>query len=340
MISRIDSADPVAFDAWYAAVRAASLADRDPGVVPLPHPDSLRAVLRGRGGERRALACAAHGEDGGVAGALLLELGDRDNLHLAEVDVNVPVRTRRRGHGTRLWEHAERVMAEEGRTTALAEVQLPSGRSFGNWPGARFALALGFGVVHEEDYYVLGLPLAARTREDVGADVLALGSRYELLTWTDACPEELLEDYARLRTRMEADVPLGETAFERGLWDPARVRAQEERRRAQRYRTLVCAARAATGGLAGYSEIALPEGEGAAYQEDTLVAPEHRGNRLGSALKLRNLEVLAAEFPERVQVRTWNAPGNAPMRRVNLRLGFRPVERMHEFQRVLPGAGG
>ncbi len=337
MISRIDSTDPAAFDAWYAAVRAASLADRDPGVVPLPHPDSLRAVLSGRGGERRALAYAAHGEDGGVVGALLLEFGDRDNLHLAEADVSVPVGVRRRGHGSRLWEHAERVLADEGRTTVLSEVQLPTGRSFGDWPGARFALARGFGAVHEEDYYVLELPLAARVREEFGADVLALGSRYELLTWTDACPEELLADYARLRTRMQADVPLGETAFERGLWDPARVRDQEERRRAQRYRTLVCAARASSGGLAGYSEIALPEGEGAAYQEDTLVAPEHRGNRLGSALKLRNLEVLAAEFPERVQVRTWNAPENAPMLGVNLRLGFRPVERLHEFQRVLPG---
>ncbi len=129
MIGRIDSTDPTAFDAWYTAMRAAVLVDRDPRTASVLSPDTLRGVLSGHGdrdrrGQQRAQAYAAHGEEGAIVGPLLLEFSDRDDLHLAGADVNVTVGARRRGHGTRILEHAERVIADEGRVCGASRPAL------------------------------------------------------------------------------------------------------------------------------------------------------------------------------------------------------------------------
>jgi len=77
----------------------------------------------------------------------------------------------------------------------------------------------------------------------------------------------------------------------------------------------------------------VPSAErGRAYQWDTLVLPEHRGHRLGLALKVANLRALQAEHPEVTRITTWNAEQNGPMVAVNVELGFEIVERLQEWQ--------
>jgi hypothetical protein len=52
------------------------------------------------------------------------------------------------------------------------------------------------------------------------------------------------------------------------------------------------------------------------------VLDEHRGHRLGLAVKLANLDFLARELPTAHRVITSNAAVNAPMIAVNDLMGF------------------
>ena len=70
-------------------------------------------------------------------------------------------------------------------------------------------------------------------------------------------------------------------------------------------------------------------------QWNTLVHPDHRGHRLGLAMKVANLDALQQEYPQAVLAHTWNAKVNAPMLAVNTTMGFRPVEYLGEWQRFL-----
>lgn len=328
MITPIDPADESALRAWHTALVEAATHGR-PEAAVMGYTD-LRGMLAPRDDRHHRLYAAV--EDGRTVGTLMVDLPDRENRHLAEVDVSVVPDRRGRGLGARLAGLALEAMAEEGRTTATGEVYVPGGHTPDDWPGARFARAHGFATVHEEDYLVLDLPVQPeRMAAPPGAS-----AGHRLHTWTGPCPEEHLEAYARMRTVMERDVPTGDLDTEPEVWDPERLRAEDARRVDQGYTAVVSVARTAAGEWAGYSLLLVPaEGGGEVYQDDTLVMRAHRGHGLGIALKRRNLEVLAREFPDAKVVRTWVDPDNAPMRAVNDRLGFRVVERMLEVQRVL-----
>jgi GNAT superfamily N-acetyltransferase len=135
-----------------------------------------------------------------------------------------------------------------------------------------------------------------------------------------------------MRTQMNRDVPSGELDIEPHVVTVAEVREQESRL-GEQYDTVVGVARRPDGELDGYTLVFLPRGEDFAQQDDTFVMREARGQGIGRTLKIAVLRLLAAERPERTVVHTWTAPDNDPMQRLNLGLGFRPVELMHEMQR-------
>ena len=58
----------------------------------------------------------------------------------------------------------------------------------------------------------------------------------------------------------------------------------------------------------------------------------HRGHRLGMALKAANLLWLREREPGVKRIVTWNADSNSHMIEINERLGFRPLDRWHEWQ--------
>ena len=93
------------------------------------------------------------------------------------------------------------------------------------------------------------------------------------------------------------------------------------------------ARRRSDGSLCGYSLVFLPHDSGQALQDDTLVMPAHRGQRLGQRLKLATLGVIRDDHPERTSLHTWTDPDNHAMYRTNLGFGYTPVERMREVQR-------
>jgi hypothetical protein len=85
----------------------------------------------------------------------------------------------------------------------------------------------------------------------------------------------------------------------------------------------------------GYSSLGLPRSAPrVAFIDSTLVLPEHRGHRLGLAIKVLLHQRLRAEFPATELVVTGNADVNDHMNAVNDRLGYRPVERALEVQKI------
>ena len=78
-----------------------------------------------------------------------------------------------------------------------------------------------------------------------------------------------------------------------------------------------------SGRLVAFSELELwPDAPAVAWQMATLVHPEHRGHRLGLAVKIANLDFLAGPAPDVRLIVTGNAATNAPMIAVNDLMGF------------------
>ena len=64
---------------------------------------------------------------------------------------------------------------------------------------------------------------------------------------------------------------------------------------------------------------------------------EHRGHRLGMAVKIRGLQELAKVAPRAKRIQTTNAEQNAQMVAVNVEVGFRKVEAVVAYQRHVAG---
>jgi GNAT superfamily N-acetyltransferase len=291
--------------------------DRLRAMTASPNPYRARTLLVARDGDE-VVGCAD------VGGPL------QDNTHLGELEINVRPERRRRGAGRALWDAAAERFRADGRTSVTGEVFVPPGSDGADVAAYEFASALGFASVLTEDHLVLEVPVDAghlavlRSRGDAAA--------YDLLTWTGACPEEHLDAYAEMRTRMNSDVPVGEVDVEPVVVDPERIRVGEQRT-LRSFDQITAVARREDGVFGGYSLVYLPHGEDHALQDDTLVMPEHRGHRLGTQLKLATLDVMTSEFPERRTIHTWTADDNRAMQATNADFGFVSVERMHEMQR-------
>ena len=92
--------------------------------------------------------------------------------------------------------------------------------------------------------------------------------------------------------------------------------------------------------MVAYTDIAVTVHESErAYQWGTLVRTDHRGHRLGLAVKVANLRLLQETHPQITTVVTFNADVNAPMVAVNERLGFVPVQWMGEPEEALATVG-
>ena len=244
----------------------------------------------------------------------------QENPHLLELEINVLPELRRRGIGRAL--HEEALRLADGRTTFLGEANEPID---GEAAARPFAEALGYSTVHVEHHLVLDLP---GSPPEVDAD-----DGWVVRTWVDSCPIELRDGFVRLRNQMEQDVPRGDIDAAPDLYTAERL-AEEEVRMRKAFTTVTAVAER-DGELGGYSKVVLPHGGDFAWQDDTLVMPDHRGHRLGLRLKTATHALITTAHPERTVIHTWTDPENTAMYRTNERFGFRPVELLHEMQRKL-----
>lgn len=227
-----------------------------------------------------------------------------------------------RAHGARkvlAWAmHPE--AAGERRSPATGIGSIPQDDAF-----ARFLDGRGFRFEQVERISRLPLPI---DRDAVRASLSRAAERsadYRLVRWVDRTPEHWLPDMAELQTRMTTDAPSAGMEEPPDPFDVARVRRLEDHRAEGGATTLVVAAEhVPSGRLAGFTELSLRADAptGPVFQEATLVLREHRGHRLGMAVKAENLLQLAETHPGHPSVITWNAEENRFMLDVNEALGF------------------
>ncbi len=322
-ISELDVEDDHDLQEFHDVERAAYGADH-PHAVVRSYQSLVQRTRRPSPYYRLSLLMAR--EAGRIVGTAELGLTVEDNLHLADVAVRVLPEARRRGVGAALHEELVRRARDGGRTTLLGEVNQPlEGAS----PAFRFATALGYDVVHEQDHHVLDLPVPAARLDQLGT----VAEGYDVVSWGNRAPDDVVGAYAAMHTQMGRDAPSGEVDHQPVEITVDRVRAGEQRTVEAYDQVVAVVRRTGDGVLGGYTLVYLPHDADHVVQDDTLVMPDHRGHRLGTALKVAVLRILAADHPGRRIVHTWNAVENDPMQRINRALGFRPVERELEMQR-------
>ncbi|MGH3384856.1 MAG: GNAT family N-acetyltransferase [Nocardioidaceae bacterium] len=329
-IEPVDPFDDEAFEAWHAAYLAADTAGRD---YPAPwRLAEARASFRNPDSTTRREALAAV-DDGRVVGAGTIVLPLLDNTRTAYVEVGVPPRHRRRRIGSAVLAALLDRARGAGRSNVIAEVSYPLGDA-ADHHGVRFATAHGFAEANTETHRVLDLPVPAARLDAMLAGTEPSWADYRLVAWVDHAPDEWLQAYADLNALFSSEAPFGDLDLEEERWDVARVREGEQLRLAQGRRTFVTAAVGPAGALVGHTVLVVPSHDpGTVFQWSTLVHRDHRGHRLGLALKLTNQRAMQDQCPGTRVIHTWNAETNGPMVAVNEQLGFRPVELLGEWQR-------
>jgi GNAT superfamily N-acetyltransferase len=287
---------------------------------PPMSPRMFRAWLRYGWTEDPPEAWLARDDGGEVCGWYVLVLPERENRHLADVTLVVAPARRRAGLGTALLGHAANRAGQAGRTLLTSHSQENSaGGAFARGLGARHRLTGVFWAL-----WPRSLPAGRLAALRESATAAATG--YSLVSWEGPTAEHRLVEVAAL-FGIEADAPRPEGAEPAG-WDPARVRAADERIAEQGRRFYTVAARAdRTGRLVAITQLGVDPLDGSAFQELTAVAGGHRGHRLGLLVKVAMLELLAAHEPQLTQIVTLTAEGNGHMDAINTELGFTVLER-------------
>ncbi|WP_405059649.1 GNAT family N-acetyltransferase [Kribbella sp. NBC_01505] len=328
---RIDPHDPVAFDEWHGVLEAGVTAGRE-FAVHWPR-EEMRAVMIRSTPYFAKEIWAARDESGRMVGVLFVDLPLQDNLNLVSMDIAVLPEFRRQGYGTALAALGQERAAEHGRSIVQAMVHSPID---GSAPGQSFARAQGMTVGIVDRHRILRLPLDEAFLTELAAEVADHHRDYRLVSWQGRCPDDLVDGYAALESTFNDEIPLGDLATEAEVYDAARVRSREQQAVAQGRQSWVTAAIAPDGAFAGHTEIFYPTHDPInVFQSGTLVAPAHRGHRLGLALKVANHLVVQRAHSEPRVLHTWNAEQNTAMNAVNERLGYRPVELTEEWQRKL-----
>lgn len=152
-------------------------------------------------------------------------------------------------------------------------------------------------------------------------------SGYRYVSWTLPTPPARQAGYARMKSRMSTDAPVGDMVWDEETWDAARVARVDARMVAQGFTGLIGAIEhLATGELVAYNELYhLGDPRHPTTQNDTLVLREHRGHRLGMLVKCENLLRWREIMPESTKVMTNNAEENRPMLDINEAMGFVPI---------------
>jgi GNAT superfamily N-acetyltransferase len=307
--------------------------DADNVLLPADPLEEQLPSLRGDvAGERYELWVAFDGDAPVAAAGFSLPL--LDNLQAANVDLHVHPDRRRQGHGRRMLDHVLDRVRAHGRRRVFAEIGEPlaGGR---DTPGVAFAASAGARrVLNEVRRMLVVADLDDELLASLRRDAVAHAVGYSLVQWVDQAPEHWYADLARLSSRMSTDPPLGDMEWEPERWDVARYREKEQTALARgRQRLVTAVVDDASGVLVGYTDIGVNmKRRSVAYQWDTIVAPDHRGHRLGLLLKLANLELVRSVPGVPDVINTWNAESNSHMIAVNEAMGFRPVDRWWEWQ--------
>ncbi|HEY6423108.1 MAG TPA: GNAT family N-acetyltransferase [Pseudonocardiaceae bacterium] len=329
-LAPVSASDEAAIRQWYELRCAVVRADR-PDDPPPCWAHQLASFRHPRPGEVEIVWLARAG--GSVVGGYLLNLAMLENQQTAWAKILVAPERRQRGVGRALLTHLRAEAIRQGRTRLIASVAQPLDPAAPD-PAGRFAVASGASLVLVEtcrrlDIGSLDPALLAR----LGEQARAKSRGYSLVQWTGSTPERWLDDMAYLVGRMSTDAPLDDLQWDPEVYDAERLRAREASCLACGLHIVTTAAVDGTGDLVAFTRII---GDATSHwygdQCDTIVAPEHRGHRLGMLVKVANLQLARAQRPELRIIDTCNADSNPYMVGINEAMGFRPLRRTGEWQ--------
>ncbi len=331
-IRPVDITDDDELHRYYTVLREASLFERPD--APMWGEVDVVTTFREPDSMERKTAYAAYA-DGAMVGVAFYALPLLDNTEKVWVDVAVLPGQRRQGFGSAMVASLVDLAQRDGRSTLLAEASYPFERREDH-PHRLFAEHNGFGLSLTEIRRDLDLPVAESVLSMWIAEAAAHHAGYRIETFGHDIPAELLESFLYVANQLTVDAPQGDVAWEAEAVTPE---AFEQRRlgsiAAGRsvYHTVAIAP---DGNVVAHSTLAVPsEDMPNIHQWGTMVRRDHRGRRLGLAVKARSLLEVQRKHPERSRVTTTNAEVNAQMVAVNELMGFKPVEIEAMFQRRL-----
>lgn len=234
---------------------------------------------------------------------------DRSQTHVMLLRGAVLPAAQRRGYGTALVQAA---LKSNDRSLVRA-------RAFDGTGGDALLPTLGFTRGRTS---ILGeLRLASRD----WASLSAAPDGYRFIRWVGPTPPESIDLLSRLREAL-FDTPDIDGYSEYSAEQIAQLDAHQEARGLTQY--TVVAVRVISGEPAAFTVVAVDAANPkVGVQLDTAVLAEHRGHRLGTALKADMAGWLRQQRPDVEVTHTWNDADDAPMLAVNKTLGVRPVTR-------------
>jgi GNAT superfamily N-acetyltransferase len=332
-IRLLDLTSPSECAAFYEHNRAAQLAENPDR--PMWSKSEVFTHIREPIGED-AVAIAAFDDTGVLIGGAIVFYPLTDNVSMAFADVFVGPAHQRRGVGSALLDDVVARVSACGRSTLLTEATYSFERR-DDHPYRHFAEKRGFSVASTEIARRLDLPVADGQLQawiDEAAPKHE-GYRIEAFRGVDI-PVELLPSLCHALNRLAVDAPSGDIAFEMEQMTPELWLQRRERDMKRGLEAFQTVAVGPSGDVVAATVLGVPQDQpGIAHQWATIVLEEHRGHRLGLAIKARNLRALQEAFPDRTSIHTCNAEVNGPMIAINARIGFKPVELMVAFQRKL-----
>ena len=270
-----------------------------------------------------------------IVGAGSLRVPLESNTDKVEFLVAVPDEHRRRGIGTALVEHAVARATEAGGTFAITMSSYPfEERETHGF--RRFLEARGFALDLDEVHRILELPVDDALLQRLATDAAEHHQGYRIETHVNGIPEKYIDSWLKTYGLLPQEAPAGVVPWEADNY--SRQSYEED------------IALIKESGRTRFSSIAIsPDNEVVAYtdlllrgttdgkvsQWGTLVRPEHRGHRLGTAVKVANLAAMQRAHPDRTEVHTSNAEVNEAMIGINDVLGFRAVAVQPGFYRRL-----
>lgn len=320
--------DPATAEAIAEVMTATRRADA-PESTPTSGPTVRLRKRFGWGEERPDWLVVARDADRIVATSTMM-FPQRANRHLAYLWIYVHPGHQRQGIGSTLLRRATAYALAADRRSL-------TGFALRDRSRAAFAAARGFEP---------GLDNAVRRLDLTGVDpsrwvehrtaAMQHAEDYELVRVVGPSDDALLAELTPLFTAIN-DAPTGDLDVEPDAFDLSSIRAYEQAM-AQRDQTMyrVLARRRSDGVWAGHT-IALVDRQVPQWagQEDTSVLTEHRGHRLGLAMKADLLAWLADAEPQLEWIQTWNAETNRHMLAVNESLGFVLFTRTVQYQKSL-----
>lgn len=266
---------------------------------------------------------------GRVAGAAMVTGKLDEYVDEAVIQVWVPPNDAGRGVGRALADHCEHVAADLDRSVLIGELDLdgPDGVR-----RRRFAEARSYRWALTEVERRRCLPIPTRLLKECTAEAAPRHRGYTIEAFTGPVPVPWAADFCAVSNRLDLDAPTGRLASQMGQNTPETLADRDAQIIAEGRTRISAFAFDPKGRVVGYTVCVAGPEHAHIEQRGTLIHPDHRGRRLGLAVKAACYRLAQQEFGDRDYIVTTNADENAHMIAINDRLGFWVHSRIGTFQ--------